>query len=155
MAYLLIHKCYNSIKVLEKLKLKYYIYLNRLLIMAKNYILILLLFVFNATLAEEATPFNNNNLTDVSMLSVIDASDLQDNKTADFSAKMVKNQLLISNYKGKVTIKAYSILGKEILRLSDIDVTNTFRKTLDLPKNQISIIVIETPKFRHSLKVVL
>ena len=68
---------------------------------------------------------------------------------------MVKNQLLISNYKGKVTIKAYSILGKEILRLSDIDVTNTFRKTLDLPKNQISIIVIETPKFRHSLKVVL
>ncbi|WP_282069467.1 hypothetical protein [Olleya namhaensis] len=123
--------------------------------MAKNYILILLLFVFNATLAEEATPFNNNNLTDVSMLSVIDASDLQDNKTADFSAKMVKNQLLISNYKGKVTIKAYSILGKEILRLSDIDVTNTFRKTLDLPKNQISIIVIETPKFRHSLKVVL
>ncbi|PKG51655.1 hypothetical protein [Olleya sp. 1-3] len=123
--------------------------------MAKNYILILLLFVFNATLAEEATPFNNNNLTDVSMVSVIDASDLQDNKTADFSAKMVKNQLLISNYKGKVTIKAYSILGKEILRLSDIDVTNTFRKTLDLPKNQISIIVIETPKFRHSLKVVL
>lgn len=155
MAYLLIHKCYNSIKVLEKLKLKYYIYLNRLLIMAKNYILILLLFVFNATLAEEATPFNNNNLTYDSMVSVIDASDLQDNKTADFSAKMVKNQLLISNYKGKVTIKAYSILGKEILRLSDIDVTNTFRKTLDLPKNQISIIVIETPKFRHSLKVVL
>ncbi|WP_090839435.1 hypothetical protein [Olleya namhaensis] len=123
--------------------------------MAKNYILILLLFVFNATLAEEATPFNNNNLTYDSMVSVIDASDLQDNKTADFSAKMVKNQLLISNYKGKVTIKAYSILGKEILRLSDIDVTNTFRKTLDLPKNQISIIVIETPKFRHSLKVVL
>ncbi len=123
--------------------------------MAKNYILILLLFVFNATLAEEATPFNNNNLTDVSMVSVMPASDLQDNKTADFSAKMVKNQLLISNYKGKVTIKAYSILGKEILRLSDIDVTNTFRKTLDLPKNQISIIVIETPKFRHSLKVVL
>lgn len=155
MAYLLIQKCYNSIKVLEKLKLKYYIYLNRLLIMAKNYILILLLFVFNATLAEEATPFNNNNLTYDSMVSVIDASDLQDNKTADFSAKMVKNQLLISNYKGKVTIKAYSILGKEILRLSDIDVTNTFRKTLDLPKNQISIIVIETPKFRHSLKVVL
>ena len=155
MAYLLIHKCYNSIKVLEKLKLKYYIYLNRLLIMAKNYFLILLLFVFNATLAEEATPFNNNNLTYDSMVSVIDASDLQDNKTADFSAKMVKNQLLISNYKGKVTIKAYSILGKEILRLSDIDVTNTFRKTLDLPKNQISIIVIETPKFRHSLKVVL
>lgn len=155
MAYLLILKCYNSIKVLEKLKLKYYIYLNRLLIMAKNYILILLLFVFNATLAEEATPFNNNNLTYDSMVSVIDASDLQDNKTADFSAKMVKNQLLISNYKGKVTIKAYSILGKEILRLSDIDVTNTFRKTLDLPKNQISIIVIETPKFRHSLKVVL
>lgn len=155
MAYLLIQKCYNSIKVLEKLKLKYYIYLNRLLIMAKNYILILLLFVFNATLAEEATPFNNNNLTYDSMVSVIDASDLQDNKTADFSAKMVKNQLLISNYKGKVTIKAYSILGKEILRLSDIDVTNTFRKILDLPKNQISIIVIETPKFRHSLKVVL
>lgn len=155
MAYLLILKCYNSIKVLEKLKLKYYIYLNRLLIMAKNYILILLLFVFNATLAEEATPFNNNNLTYDSMVSVIDASDLQDNKTADFSAKMVKNQLLISNYKGKVTIKAYSILGKEILRLSDVDVTNTFRKTLDLPKNQISIIVIETPKFRHSLKVVL
>ncbi|SFJ11897.1 hypothetical protein SAMN05443431_104241 [Olleya namhaensis] len=151
----MIQKCYNSIKVLEKLKLKYYIYLNRLLIMAKNYILILLLFVFNATLAEEATPFNNNNLTYDSMVSVIDASDLQDNKTADFSAKMVKNQLLISNYKGKVTIKAYSILGKEILRLSDIDVTNTFRKTLDLPKNQISIIVIETPKFRHSLKVVL
>ncbi|WP_272023290.1 hypothetical protein [Olleya namhaensis] len=123
--------------------------------MAKNYILILLLFVFNATLAEEATPLNNNNLTYDSMVSVMVASDLQDNKTADFSAKMVKNQLLISNYKGKVTIKAYSILGKEILRLSDIDVTNTFRKTLDLPKNQISIIVIETPKFRHSLKVVL
>ncbi|WP_281847461.1 hypothetical protein [Olleya namhaensis] len=123
--------------------------------MAKNYILILLLFVFNATLAEEATPLNNNNLTYDSMVSVMAASDLQDNKTADFSAKMVKNQLLISNYKGKVTIKAYSILGKEILRLSDIDVTNTFRKTLDLPKNQISIIVIETPKFRHSLKVVL
>ena len=123
--------------------------------MAKNYILILLLFVFNATLAEVAISFNNNNSTETNMVSVIDALDLQDNKTADFSAKMVKNQLLISNYKGKVTIKAYSILGKEILRLSDIDVTNTFRKTLDLPKNQISIIVIETPKFRHSLKVVL
>ena len=125
------------------------------MIMAKNYILILLLFVFNATLAEEAIPFNDNNSTETNMVSVIDALDLQDNKTADFSAKMFKNQLLISNYKGKITIKAYSILGKEILRLSDIDVTNTFRKTLDLPKNQISIIVIETPNFRHSLKVVL
>ena len=125
------------------------------MIMAKNYILILLLFVFNATLAEEALPFNANNSTETNMVSVIDALDLQDNKTADFSAKMFKNQLLISNYKGKITIKAYSILGKEILRLSDIDVTNTFRKTLDLPKNQISIIVIETPNFRHSLKVVL
>ncbi|MGB6267430.1 MAG: hypothetical protein WBF67_00340 [Olleya sp.] len=114
---------------------------------------------FNLLFQNEFGGGGNNQSADL-YIDLVDApknstlSTQETSKTA-FSAKMIDNQLLISNYNGKANIIAYNILGKEILRISNLEVNTTLRKTLNLPKNQISIVVIETTKSRHSLKVVL
>ncbi|RAJ12946.1 hypothetical protein [Olleya aquimaris] len=116
-------------------------------------------FGFNLLFQNEFGGGGNNQTADL-YIDLIDAVknstlSITETKKTVFSAKMIDNQLLISNFNGVVTIKAYNILGKEILRIPNLEVNNTLRKTLNLPKNQISIVVIETAKSRHTLKVVL
>ncbi|WGD34087.1 hypothetical protein [Olleya sp. YS] len=116
-------------------------------------------FGFNLLFQNEFGGGGNNQTADL----YIDLIDAPKNSTLSIpeatntalTAKMIDNQLLISNYNGSVTVKAYNILGKEILSLPNLEVNNTLRKNLNLPKNQISIVVIETIKSRLTLKVVL
>jgi len=66
----------------------------------------------------------------------------------------VNNDLKITGYQGKVSIKAYDIIGRLSYNKKDISVQNGFSKAIKLPENQVSIILIKGKNFTKSLKVI-
>ena len=63
------------------------------------------------------------------------------------------NSLIINGYQGKANIKAYDILGKLIENKENVQISSSFSTALNLPKNQLSIIVIEAHDFNKVIKV--
>lgn len=63
------------------------------------------------------------------------------------------NSLIINGYQGQANIKAYDILGKLIESKENVQISSSFLTTLNLPKNQLSIIVIEASGFNKVIKV--
>ncbi len=63
------------------------------------------------------------------------------------------NSLIINGYQGQANIKAYDILGKLIESKENVQISSSFSTTLNLPKNQLSIVVIEANGFKKVIKV--
>lgn len=64
------------------------------------------------------------------------------------------NSLYIYGYQGKVSIKAFDVIGKLILNRDNIQISNSYSTELDLPKNQLSIVLIEGNNFKKVLKII-
>ena len=78
-----------------------------------------------------------------------------DNNIKNANVKVISNELLINNYNGDLNIKVYDILGKNVKNKTNIQVNNTYRYTLDLPKNNIYIVVLETKSMTKTIKILL
>lgn len=78
-----------------------------------------------------------------------------DNNIKNASVKVISNELLISNYNGDLNIKLYDILGKIVDNNANIQVNNSYKHALDLPKNNIYIVVLETKDMTKTIKVLL
>lgn len=78
-----------------------------------------------------------------------------DNNIKNANVKVISNELLINNYNGDLNIKVYDILGKNVKNKTNIQVNNTYRYALDLPKNNIYIVVLETKNMTKTIKILL
>tara|TARA_B100000446_G_C10461561_1_gene309067 strand:+ start:125 stop:868 length:744 start_codon:yes stop_codon:yes gene_type:complete len=78
-----------------------------------------------------------------------------DNNIKNANVKVISNELSINNYNGDLNIKVYDILGKNVKNKTNIQVNNTYRYTLDLPKNNIYIVVLETNSMTKTIKILL
>ncbi|HIC31072.1 MAG TPA: T9SS type A sorting domain-containing protein [Flavobacteriaceae bacterium] len=78
-----------------------------------------------------------------------------DNNIKNANVKVISNELLINNYNGDLNIKIYDILGKNVKNKTNIQVNNTYRYALDLPKNNIYIVVLETKSMTKTIKILL
>ncbi len=79
--------------------------------------------------------------------SVLSTEDFENNLNIFFA----NSSLNINGYLGKANIKAYDILGKLIESKENVQISSSFSTTLNLPKNQLSIIVIEADNFNKVL----
>jgi len=77
-----------------------------------------------------------------------------DQFTKNIKFYYVNNALKIIGYQGKISIKAYDIIGRLLYHKKDISVQNGFSKSIRLPKNQVSILLIKGDNFTKSLKVI-
>ncbi len=64
------------------------------------------------------------------------------------------NTLEINGYNGKASIKTFDIYGRLLQDIKNIQIQNNFTKEINLPKNQLSFIVIEGENFSKTLKVI-
>lgn len=70
------------------------------------------------------------------------------------SANYVNNKLYLNGLQGKVEIKVYDVLGKLIMDNNYLVNSNNFSTSLDLPKNQLHIVMVESNDFKKVLKVI-
>lgn len=103
---------------------------------------------------------NPNNQTVDLYIDLVDADkdstlSTTDNNIKNASIKVISNELLINNYNGDLNIKVYDILGKIVDNNSNIQVNNSYKHALDLPKNNIYIVVLETKDITKTIKVLL
>ncbi|UAB74753.1 T9SS type A sorting domain-containing protein [Mesoflavibacter sp. SCSIO 43206] len=92
------------------------------------------------------------NLVDAEKDSTLSTAD---NNIKNANVKVISNELLINNYNGDLNIKVYDILGKIVDNNANIQVKNSYKHTLDLPKNNIYIVVLETKDMTKTIKVLL
>ena len=76
------------------------------------------------------------NLVDAEKDSTLSTTDHNINNA---NIKVISNELLINNYNGDLNIKVYDILGKIVDNNANIQVNNSYKHALDLPKNNIYI----------------
>lgn len=83
------------------------------------------------------------------------ASTLSDNEFSenDINAFVVNNTLRIEGYNGNAIIKVYSILG-QLMNSKTINVKGTFIRGLELPSQQLSLVVVEGDTFKKTIKVI-
>ena len=103
---------------------------------------------------------NPNNQTVDLYIDLVDAEkdstlSTTDNNIKNANVKVISNELLINNYNGDLNIKVYDILGKNVKNKTNIQVNNTYRYALDLPKNNIYIVVLETKSMTKTIKILL
>lgn len=103
---------------------------------------------------------NPNNQTVDLYIDLVDAEkdstlSTTDNNIKNANVKVISNELLINNYNGDLNIKAYDILGKNVKNKTNIQVNNTYKYVLDLPKNNIYIVVLETKSMTKTIKILL
>ena len=92
------------------------------------------------------------NLVDAEKDSTLSTTD---NNINNANIKVISNELLINNYNGDLNIKVYDILGKIVDNNANIQVNNSYKHALDLPKNNIYIVVLETKDLTKTIKVLL
>lgn len=82
--------------------------------------------------------------------SVLSTEDFENNLNIFFA----NNSLNINGYQGKASIKAYNVLGKLFLNRENLQISSSFSTELVLPKNQLTIVVIEGNNLKKVLKVI-
>lgn len=97
----------------------------------------------------------NTNITFSSFETYSPTLSTTDNNIKNANVKVISNELLINNYNGDLNIKIYDILGKNVKNKTNIQVNNTYRYALDLPKNNIYIVVLETKSMTKTIKILL
>ena len=77
------------------------------------------------------------------------------NNTITNKANMTffNNKLNINSFSGKATITVYDVLGRN-LHSGNYHIDNNFELQLDLPKNQVYIVVMEGNNTKQTLKVI-
>lgn len=99
-----------------------------------------------------------NNQTADLYIDLVDAIKDSTLSTENFESNIntfyANNALNIKGYQGKANIKAYDVLGKLILNKEDIQISSSFSTELNLPKNQLFIVVIESSTFKKVLKII-
>lgn len=66
----------------------------------------------------------------------------------------IKNTLKINGYNGKATIRTFDVFGRLLQNIEKVQIQNNFTQAINLPKNQLSFIVIEGENFVKTLKVI-
>lgn len=112
---------------------------------------------FNLLFQNEFGGGGNNQTADL-YIDLIDAMKDSTLNIDDFENSIntfyANNSLNINGYQGKANIKAYDVLGKMILNKEDIQISSSFSTELNLPKNQLFIVVIESNTFKKVLKII-
>lgn len=76
------------------------------------------------------------------------------NDTNAPSTSFIKNRLFLNNLQGKIVVKVYDVLGKLIVDKGFMVNTNNHSITLDLPKNQLHILMVEGKNFIKVFKAI-
>ncbi|MCH7524517.1 MAG: hypothetical protein IIC74_05790 [Bacteroidetes bacterium] len=66
----------------------------------------------------------------------------------------INNTLKINGYNGKASIRTFDISGRLLQSIKNLQIQNNFSQKINLPKNQLSFIVIEGENFIKTLKVI-
>lgn len=114
---------------------------------------------FNLLFQNQFGGGGNNQTADL-YIDLVDANkdstlSTTDNNIKNANVKVISNELLINNYNGDLNIKVYDILGKNVKNKTNIQVNKTYRYALDLPKNNIYIVVLETKSMTKTIKILL
>lgn len=78
----------------------------------------------------------------------------QENNIETSNTYMVNNVLHIDGYIGKASVTVYDILGRQTQHLQNITVNNGFKQQLNLPNNQLSVIVVRAEGFTKTIKAI-
>ncbi len=103
-------------------------------------------------------PANSNyNISfniDTFAYTITDATLGVDDQSNTINVRYINGALELSNYNGLVSITIYDITGRQLNTFDDVINSNTYRKTLEIPKHQLSFIRIEGNNFKKTLKVI-
>ncbi|RLD28018.1 MAG: hypothetical protein DRI75_08090 [Bacteroidetes bacterium] len=77
-----------------------------------------------------------------------------DDVTKNINMFYINNTLKINGYNGKASIRAFDISGRLLQNIEKIQIQNSFSQEINLPKNQLSFIVLEGENFIKTLKVI-
>lgn len=66
----------------------------------------------------------------------------------------LNNTLKINGYNGKASIRTFDISGRLLQHIKNLQIQNSFSQEINLPKNQLSFIVLEGENFIKTLKVI-
>lgn len=114
-------------------------------------------FGFNLLFQNEFGGGGNNQTADL-YIDLVDAIKNSTLSTPDFNSnfevKYANNKLLVKGYKGNASIKAFDLTGKQTINTIDTNINADIEYVLDLPKNQLSIIVFETSTSKKTIKVI-
>ncbi len=86
--------------------------------------------------------------------SIVESTLNVENFENDLHMFYANNSLNINGYLGQANIKAYDVFGKLIVNKERVEINQSFSTLLDLPKYQLSFVVIETNSIRKVLKVI-
>lgn len=70
------------------------------------------------------------------------------------NVNFANNKLYLKNLQGQVNIRVFDVLGKLLLEKSVISNTDLYSIPLDLPKNQLHILAVESNNYKKVLKVI-
>jgi len=77
-----------------------------------------------------------------------------DEFTKNIQFYYVDNTLKINGYSGRASIKAFDVIGRLLYVKDNLNVQNGFSQPIELPKNQVSFLLIKGENFTKSLKVI-
>jgi len=70
------------------------------------------------------------------------------------SLKVVKNELIFNNYSGKIAVSAYNLSGQIVDRFEGLANSSRMSVFMALPKNQVSILVVENENSKKTIKTI-
>ncbi len=86
--------------------------------------------------------------------SIVETTLSIDDITKSLNTFYINNTLKINGYNGKVSISVFDIFGRLLQDYKNLQIQNSFSKDINLPKNQLSFIVIKGENFIKTLKVI-
>jgi hypothetical protein len=101
----------------------------------------------------------NNQTVDLS-IDLVDANldsstlSVDDRNKNKIQTRYSGGQLEISGVNTTSTIEVYNLLGRKVVDLRNVAINGTFRRALDLPRNNIYIVKISSPSFSKTFKIV-
>lgn len=97
----------------------------------------------------------SGNLNFTSDLIYSNTLDIRENTENIIDLKFIANKIKISNFNGTANISVVDLQGRLIMDTKNIQITNSYSKSLNLPSNQILFLLFESQGIRETLKIIV
>ena len=112
---------------------------------------------FNLLFQNQFGGGGNNQTVDL-YIDLVDALKNSTLSTPDLESEAnvfyANNMLSVNGYSGPANITAYDVFGRRLFVLNDVQVTPGYTQYMELPKQQLTFIVIEGNNFKRTLKII-
>ncbi|WP_228852058.1 hypothetical protein [Aegicerativicinus sediminis] len=97
---------------------------------------------------ENITTMISIDLKDATKDSTLDVT----NKSMSQSLKIIKDELIFTNYNGKISVNAYDLTGRIVDHFEGMATSSKMSVFMALPKDQITLVVVENENSRKTFK---